>query len=276
MTPAGLHRMAYAEYGDAGNPRVLVCVHGLARSKADFTDLALAMQDHYRVVAVDLPGRGESDWLPDPALYQVPIYVADIVTLLARLNAKTVHWFGTSLGGLTGMALASLKDSPIERMVLNDVGPVVTGVSLDRIATYVGKTMTFATYGEAEAAIRAASQSFGVNGDAQWRQFIDAVLKKSGDGYVLGYDPGIAKSVELPLGQLHSDIDLWHVWDAITCKVLAVRGSESDLLTATTHAEMAVRGPKAELATIQGVGHAPTFMSREQIDIARAFLLAGD
>jgi pimeloyl-ACP methyl ester carboxylesterase len=265
--------MAYAEYGDPANPRVLVCVHGLSRSKADFIDLANAMQDHYRVVCPDVPGRGDSDWLPNPALYQVPIYVADMVTLLARLDAEVVHWFGTSMGGLIGMGLASLKDSPIRRMVLNDVGPVVTGIAVDRIASYVGKTMTFQTYDEAATYVRAASTSFGEHTDAQWRQFIDAVLRKTETGYRLHYDPAIARAFHLPDGQHHSDSDLWSLYDAISCPVLAVRGADSDLLRADTHAEMATRGPKAELVTLPGVGHAPTFMSAAQIAIAREFLL---
>jgi pimeloyl-ACP methyl ester carboxylesterase len=268
--------MAYNEYGDPDNPRVLVCVHGLSRAKGDFKDLADAMQDRYRVVCPDVPGRGDSDWLPDPSLYQYPIYVADMVTLLARLDAKTVHWFGTSMGGLIGMLLAALKDTPIARMVLNDVGPIVTGVSVDRIASYVGKTMTFPTYAEATAYVRAASMPFGAHTDAQWRQFIDVVVKKTDTGFALHYDPAIAQAFHLPEGKHHTDLDLWKVYDAITCPVLAVRGEESDLLRPDTHREMALRGPRAELATIPKVGHAPTFMAADQIDIAREFLLRGD
>jgi pimeloyl-ACP methyl ester carboxylesterase len=271
----GLHRMAYNEYGDPDNPRVLVCVHGLSRAKEDFTDLANAMQHHYRVVCPDVPGRGDSDWLPDPALYQNPIYVADMVTLLARVNAQSVHWFGTSMGGLIGMLLAAQKGTPIERMVLNDVGPVVTGISLDRIGSYVGKTMTFSDYAQAAAYVRAASASFGAHTDAQWRQFIDVVIKKTDSGFKYHYDPSIARSLHLPEGKHHDDVDLWQFYDAIKCPVLAVRGEQSDLLRADTHAEMATRGPRAELATIANVGHAPTFMSADQIDIASEFLLRG-
>jgi pimeloyl-ACP methyl ester carboxylesterase len=275
ITPFGLHRMAYNEYGDPDNSRVLVCVHGLSRAKEDFTDLAHAMLDHYRVVCPDVPGRGDSDWLPDPSLYQYPIYVADMVTLLARVNAKTVHWFGTSMGGLIGMLLAAQKGTPIERMVLNDVGPVVTGLSLDRIASYVGKTMTFPSYAEATDYVRCASTSFGAHTDVQWRQFVDVVIKKTAGGFALHYDPAIARALHLPEGKHHDDVDLWQVYDAITCPVLAVRGEQSDLLRAETHQEMARRGPRAELATIPKVGHAPTFMSAGQIDIAREFLLRG-
>ena len=129
----GLHRMAYWEWGDAANPRVLVCVHGLSRQGRDFDTLAQALCQHYRVVCPDVVGRGRSDWLGDPAGYQIPAYVADMVTLLARLNASSVHWVGTSMGGLIGLGLASLPDSPIQRLVLNDVGPTIEAGSLQRI-----------------------------------------------------------------------------------------------------------------------------------------------
>ena len=104
----GLHRMAYWEWGEAANPRVLVCAHGLSRQGRDFDALAQALCTHYRVVCPDVVGRGRSDWLRDPTGYQIPAYVADMVTLLARLNAKTLHWVGTSMGGLIGLGLAAL------------------------------------------------------------------------------------------------------------------------------------------------------------------------
>src|SRR3954471_11950225 len=98
----GLHRVSYLEWGDPRNRDVLVCVHGLTRSGRDFDELARAMCGQLRVVCPDLPGRGDSDRLADSSLYVVPQYVADMVTLLARLDAETVSWVGTSLGGLVG------------------------------------------------------------------------------------------------------------------------------------------------------------------------------
>ena len=103
LDASGLHRMAYWEWGDPANPRVLVCVHGLSRQGRDFDTLARAMQDSYRVICPDVVGRGQSDFLANPVGYQVPSYVADMVTLLARLNAREVHWVGTSMGGLIGI-----------------------------------------------------------------------------------------------------------------------------------------------------------------------------
>ena len=132
ISPAGLHRMAYTEWGEARNPRVLVCVHGLARCARDFDFLAESLAGEYRVVCPDVVGRGRSDWLKNKALYGVPQYAADMATLIARLDVERVDWLGTSMGGLIGMALAAEENSPIARLVLNDVGPVLTAASLAR------------------------------------------------------------------------------------------------------------------------------------------------
>jgi pimeloyl-ACP methyl ester carboxylesterase len=268
--------MAYTEYGDEKNDKVLVCVHGLTRVGADFDALARAMADEYRVICPDVVGRGYSDWLANPMLYQVPTYVGDMVTLLARANAKTVHWFGTSMGGLIGMGLASLKGNPIERMILNEMGPVVTAVSLERIGSYVGRTMHFPDFATAEQYIRTVAADFGEHSDAQWHELAAGVLRDDPQGGVrLHYDPALGSAFRPADGVKVVDLELWTIYDQITCPVLAVRGEKSDLLTAETHVEMGQRGPHAELVVIKNVGHAPTFMSDDQIKIARDFLLKG-
>ncbi len=204
-------------------------------------------------------------------LYQVPTYVGDMVTLLARLDASTVHWFGTSMGALIGMVLASLPDSPIERMILNDAGPVLGAAALARIGSYVGETPRFATLDEAEVYIRRITAPFGEHTDAEWRFLTEVVMRRDGDGWVRHYDPAIAVPFrKVPQG----DTVLWPLYDAIRCPVLSVRGEHSDLLSAETHAEMGRRGPQATIVTIPDVGHAPTFLHDDQIAIAKDFLLA--
>ncbi len=270
ISPAGLHRMAYREWGDPDNDRVLVCVHGLTRVSNDFDAFAREMASAYRVVCPDVVGRGRSDWLRDPALYQLPTYVCDMVTLLARVDATTVHWFGTSMGALIGMALASMPGSPIDRMILNDAGPVLGAAALARIAGYVGDTPRFASVDEAEVFIRRITAPFGPHTDDEWRFLTEVVLRRDGDAWVRHYDPALA----IPFKSTPAtDTVLWPIYDPIACPVLAVRGEHSDLLSPETHAAMAERGPRARLVTIPGVGHAPTFMHADQIAIAKAFLL---
>ena len=193
----GLHRMAYwdwARTGDRGaaHDRVLVCVHGLSRQGRDFDTLARALRDGWRVVCPDVVGRGESDRLADPAGYQIQGYVADMVTLLARLDAKSVHWVGTSMGGLIGMVLAALPGSPIESLVLNDIGPAIDAEGIARIAAYVGQPLTWANEDDAAAYLLTISQGFGIHSREQWLALTRPMLRRDGERWRLHYDPAIA------------------------------------------------------------------------------------
>ena len=275
VSAGGLHRMAYYEWGDPANDRVLVCVHGLTRCGRDFDFLAQAMSDKYRVVCPDVVGRGMSDWLKIKKLYGPPQYVADMVTLLARVNARTVHWIGTSMGGLIGMVLASLENTPISRLVLNDFGPVMTLQSMQRICEYVGKAPRFDSYAQAEAMVRFLAATFGKLTDAQWRHLTENVVRTAADGKIeFRYDPGIASGMHLALEQANGkDIESWPLYDAITCPTLLLRGAQSDLLLAATAAQMATRGPRARCVEFPEVGHAPALLDPAQITPIREFLL---
>ena len=271
--PSGLHRMAYTEWGSRDNPRVLVCVHGLTRNGRDFDVLAAALSGHYRVVCPDVVGRGVSGRLRDPAGYGIPQYVADMVTLIARLEVESVDWLGTSMGGLIGMALAAQPGTPVRRLVLNDVGPLVTVESLQRIASYVGADPTWASFDEALAYVKLISAPFGPLSEAQWQHLTESSVIRRADGrWGFRYDPAIAAPFKAAFAD--RDIDLWPVYEAITCPTLVIRGAESDLLTRDTWQQMGRRGPRGKLAEIAGVGHAPMFQSDDQIAVVRDFLLA--
>ncbi|MBI2753569.1 MAG: alpha/beta hydrolase [Betaproteobacteria bacterium] len=271
-SPAGLHRVAYLEWGDPRNERVLVCVHGLTRCARDFGRFAGAMSDRYRVVCPDVAGRGESEWLADPMLYALPQYVADMVTLVARLDVESVHWVGTSMGGLIGMVLAAQKGTPVARLVLNEAGPVIAKASLERIATYLGVWPPMPSIEAAEQYVRAVSASFGPHTDAEWRFLTEIVVRKTPDGgYRMHYDPRIAEPYRKALPE--KDLELWQYYDAIGCPTLVLRGEHSDLLTRETCAQMEQRGPRARVVEIAGVGHAPTLMQESQIAAVRNFLL---
>lgn len=277
LSPSGLHRMAYKEWGDPQNPATLICVHGLTRVSDDFDALAAELCGTYRIICPDVVGRGRSDHLSDPLAYQVPQYVADMVTLIARLNVESVHWIGTSMGGLIGMLLASLPGSPIRKLLLNDIGPTLNVPALARIGEYIGQPIRFATVEQGIEYVRQVSLSFGPHTDAQWRKLATDVLKQDADGqWMFGYDPALGVTMR---GMTEQDVHqaealLWNAYDTIACPTLLLRGAESDLLSRETAQAMTQRGPKAALIEIPGVGHAPTFVDPAQIAIARKFLLA--
>ena len=272
----GLHRMAYWEWGDSANPRVLVCAHGLSRQGRDFDVLARAMSDTYRVVCPDVVGRGESDALADPAGYQIPAYVADMVTLLARLNATTLHWVGTSMGGLIGLGLASLKQSPVSRLVLNDVGPAIRFEAIARLGAYLGAPMHWNTLDEAADYLWSISQGFGPHTREQWLALTRPMLRPDGDGFRPHYDANVA----VPFKKLTQEMVAggeamtWLAYDAIKIPTLLLRGADSDLLTRETALAMTQRGPKARLLEFAGVGHAPMLVAEDQVRAVREFLLS--
>lgn len=276
LDPRGLHRMAWWEWGDAANPRVLVCVHGLSRQGRDFDTFAQAMQGDYRVVCPDVVGRGESDRLADPMGYQIPAYVADMVTLLARLDAGTLHWVGTSMGGLIGLGLAALKNSPVSKLVLNDVGPSIEPAALARIGTYLGQPARWRSLEEAADALWSISQGFGPHTREQWLALTRPMLRVDGDSFVPHYDPNIALPFRAitPEAARAGEAVLWGMYDAIACPTLLLRGADSDLLNRATAQAMTQRGPRALLREFAGVGHAPMLTSPEQIAAVREFLLA--
>lgn len=275
LSPSGLHRMAYWEWGDPVNPQVLLCVHGLTRTGRDFDQVARRLATRYRVVCPDVVGRGASDWLPNPAGYAIAQYVADMVTLIARLRPAVLHWFGTSMGGLIGMAYASLPHAPVSRLVLNDVGPRLDAGALQRIGTYLGQPISFDSFEDGVAYVRMVSQSFGAHSDAQWREFSRFTLREVDGRWRFHYDPDISIAFKQTTPEMVTvgEHALWAAYDAIDCPTLLVRGADSDLLSAETAQEMTRRGPKARLLEFPDVGHAPSFLHAAQIDLVQAFLL---
>lgn len=276
ISPAGLHSMAYKQWGDPRNPNVLVCVHGVTRVSDDFDIMAREFADTYRVICPDVVGRGRSGRLRDPQYYVIPQYVSDMVTLLARLDAETVDWFGTSMGGLIGMSLAALPENPIRRLILNDIGPTINGPALARIGEYIGQDVRFASFDEAAQYIRAISAPFGPHTDEEWHKLAADVLRQDKDGkWHRHYDLKLAVPFKAMTPEAASlgEAMLWAAYDAIRCSTLLVRGEQSDLLLPQVAQAMTQRGPKARLVEIPGVGHAPTFVHAEQIRIAKDFLL---
>src|SRR6185295_11659822 len=131
-------RLHYRDYpGDASSPPIL-CLPGLTRNARDFAQLAERYSPRFRVIALDFRGRGRSDYDPIPARYIPPTYAYDVIELLDQLAIPRTIFVGTSLGGLVTMGIAALAPDRIAAAILNDVGPELTPVGIDRIKSYVG------------------------------------------------------------------------------------------------------------------------------------------
>ncbi|KAF1019217.1 MAG: 2-succinyl-6-hydroxy-2,4-cyclohexadiene-1-carboxylate synthase [Paracidovorax wautersii] len=298
------HRMAWWQWGEADSEQVVVCVHGLTRQGRDFDVLAQALVEHaarqgrrLAVVCPDIAGRGKSDWLPDPMAYQVPTYAADMMQLLRELagqvRGRVFDWVGTSMGGLIGMgvlgtlaqtkaahaALATEADGlpRLRRLVLNDVGPALQWQALQRIASYVGVPgLQFTTLEEGAAYLRSVSPGFGPCTEAQWLALSQPMLVQADNGtWRLHYDPAIAQAFRLLTPEITAQTEavLWALYDRIDNPTLVLRGADSDLLSAEVAQAMASRGPRAQVIAFEGVGHAPTLVSADQVGAVSRFLL---
>jgi len=270
-TPHGFYRMSYAEWpGPLGAPTV-VCAHGLTRNGRDFDPLAEALAREFRVVCPDMLGRGKSDWLEHSEDYDYAVYVAVMAQLIARLDVPEVLWVGTSMGGLIGMFTAALANAPVRRLVMNDIGPLLSKAGLARIAAYVGKDPSFSDLAALEAYQREVAAGFGALTDAQWRHLATHAARPKPDGNLgLAYDPRIADGFKKAEPR---DVELWSYWDRVRCPTLVLRGADSDLLRRPDALAMTQRGPRASLVEFPGVGHAPALMAPDQIAAVLGFLL---
>ncbi len=289
---SGGHRMAWWEWGNPLGGHVIVCAHGLSRQGRDFDVLAQALVAQggadVRVVCPDVVGRGQSDWLKDPMGYQIPHYAADMLALLAQLKPGRLDWIGTSMGGLIGMVICGQPDLPlpvpVNRLLLNDVGPVIQWEALVRIGQYLGNAPRFVSLEQAAQAMWAISTSFGPHTPAQWLELSKHMVKPVDDagdaqgGVALHYDPAIAVPFRTITQEsaAQAEAATWALYDNIRAQTLLVRGAQSDVLSPQTALAMTRRGPKARLVEIAGVGHAPTFIVPDQVAIACQFIFEGN
>jgi pimeloyl-ACP methyl ester carboxylesterase len=272
LLAGAFHRLAFEEWGDAGAPPV-VCVHGLTRNGRDFDALAQALAGSYRVICPDLPGRGHSAWLDDPMLYQAQHYVTALAHLLAWVG-RDVAWIGTSLGGICGMVIAAADGSPINRLVLNDVGPFIPAEALTRIRDYMvasGDSPAMSRFADIEAIerhLRLVHAPFGPLSDEQWARLAGNSARELPDGrFTMHYDPRIAEPLR---GHDPVDVDIWALWDRIRVPRMVIRGETSDILLPETFARMEASGAQAYEVPV--TGHAPALLDPLQIEAIRSFL----
>jgi pimeloyl-ACP methyl ester carboxylesterase len=264
--------MAYVEWGKPHNSQVLICVHGYTRNSRDFDFLAEVLAENYRVICPDIVGRGKSDWLDQEEGYIYATYVNDIFTLLKQLNIKKVDWLGTSMGGLIGMFIAQLTSSPIQKLILNDVGAFISQEALRKIAKYVlfGQR-NFANFSEVLDHVKKTYAGFGTITESQWEHLAQHSVKLESDhSYTLNYDPKI--SYLLRSFPYLEAMELWEVWQKINCPIFLIHGEESDILLPATIAEMKSIKPKMQVVHIPETAHAPSLMTPEQINLVEAWL----
>ena len=270
----GFHRINYLEWGNPEKFRhqeTLLCVHGLTRNARDFDYFAAKTCDQYRVVCPDVVGRGDSDHLLSDESYNYLQYNADMNSLIARLGVTEVNWVGTSMGGIIGMVLASVAQSPIRRLVVNDIGPEVSRDALLSISQYIGRSDEFESLKEVELFLRDIYHEFAPMTDADWAQIAKYSSKKTEHGtFRMKVDPRVGDAFRDSI--TYFNVDMWDTWEKITCPVLVLRGKDSKFLTEDTAARMLEYGPETTLVEFENTGHTPTLRNDEQVDVITEWL----
>lgn len=273
----GKHDIVFYDWGSPEAKRVAFCVHGLTRNAHDFDYLAPALvQRGYRVFALSMAGRGESPNLENAMAYNYATYVADCVAVISNFHMRSVDWIGTSMGGIIGMMVAAYHPDRIRRMVLNDVGTLLSKESLTRIYSYVGQMpVSFPDRQGAENYVRMNFQPWGITEEEHWKHLIDnSIAQNPDDTWRYLCDPRIAEPLKAASGNFTKveDVNLAEVWDNVRVPTYIIRGETSDILQEDTVSAMRRSNIRADTVTIPNVGHAPALMSSEQIALVTNWL----
>ena len=287
----GYYHVAYTEWGEFDSlESTVICVHGLTRNGRDFDALANYLSAHgHHVFCPDIIGRGDSSWLRDSNNYNFERYISDLNVLISRTEAKQVDWIGTSMGGIIGLMMAALPNTPIRRLILNDVGPQVPLHSLWEMAKYVGKEPEFTSKEQAKAHYKTIYAEFGNLTEHQWEEFTENSIHEQSPGlFISKYDPNIHEfkfkwnavkdffyHPHKALEGVFFDIDLWSYWQKLTCPVYAIRGSRSTLLLPEHLQKMQRSDSLLEVYEVADAGHAPALLEVEHHEKIHSWLRSG-
>jgi pimeloyl-ACP methyl ester carboxylesterase len=268
-----VHEVRLLEWGDPRNEKVLICVHGLSRNAHDFDFLAMALEKDYRVICPDMAGRGDSPNLKQKEWYDYETYVGDMLYIMDQYGLDTVDWVGTSMGGIIGMVIAAQFPKRIKTLVLNDIGPFIPKESLERIAAYVGYN-NFPTLAAAKEALTAIYKPLGVKDEHHLEHLARFGIKQEVGEFRFAYDPAIVHALKNEDGSMKEldDVDLWPLWDKLKCPVRLLRGKNSDVLLEHTVEAMKEIGDRLKVITCPDVGHAPSLMEKQQIEVIKGWL----
>ena len=258
------HKLAYLDYGDINNPNILVCAHGLTRNAYDFHKIAMNLQTDFRVIAIDYPGRGNSDHFSDKKHYNYYAYVKDTLLFFKKLNIKQPFWLGTSMGGIIGMAIAGFFPKILRGLILNDIGPELPTATVKKINKYAAQEPVFTDLNLAKQHLKMIYNSFGIKDEEDWEFITQNSFKiNSHNQYKMNYDPNIIADMSNNQQKL-KNIDMWKIWHKISCPIFVVHGAKSDILLVDTVKKMQAT-KKIEMHRVEYAGHAPALTNFDQI-----------
>lgn len=265
------HKISYIEHGDSENPNVIVCAHGLTRNAHDFDKLAGALKDKFRIIAISYPGRGDSDYFANKKHYNYQVYVKESLLFLKKMGIDRPIWIGTSMGGLIGMAMASLKKDIFKAMILNDIGPYMRAEVLVKIRKYAGQSTSFESFSRAKEHLKLIYAGFGILDEEDWDDMTKHSFEVREEGrYYMRYDPEIIGGIQVK-AEAPKDVNLWAMWKKISCPLMVVHGIKSDILELSTVNEMK-KTKDFHLHTVHYAGHAPALVTEDQIEAIKTWV----
>jgi len=266
------HVISYLEFGDHMNENILICTPGLTRNAHDFDKIASILSDNFRVISINYPGRGDSDYFQNKKHYNYYVYTKDTLLFLKKLNIKTPIWLGTSMGGIIGMILASRYKKIFKAMIINDVGPLISHESLNKIKKYAGQKHLFNDINNCKLHLKMIYSQFGINDEKDWDYMTKYSFHKNSDGlYQMNYDPSILDGIRIDKKNYKKDVDIWSIWHKISCKLLLIHGAKSEILQNSTVEQMK-ETRDFDLYRVDYAGHAPSLMTIDQIDFIKNWL----
>lgn len=268
------YRMSYTAWGkQAAGCKTLICIHGVNRNCRDwdFVGSHFARLGYY-VIAPDIVGRGNSDYLKNSAGYNINTYVADILFMIKILALENIDFIGTSMGGVIGMSIAAMPVNPINKLILNDIGAEVDSKGLERISAYSKVIPHFATLEEAKRYLMELTKGFAVPSELEDFYTLTSFQKNANGRYELKRDPNIRLNIMMVMAN-NKNIELWELWKMVTLRTLIIRGAKSDILSAATVQKMKAINSKTESVTIEDAGHAPYLYSPQHMQIIQDFLV---
>ena len=278
LSDGNAYRLNYTEWGKEDASHILLCVHGLTRNGRDFDYLAmeLANKHNYRVICPDIFGRGKSEYLPDPKLYNYENYKIAILALLKTLGLEKIDYLGSSMGGLIAMHMAQDNANLFNKLILNDIGTYLPKTALIRIARYINIFPKFRDLAHAKEHLKVKLANFGVKLEKNWDYLTLHSTRLNNDGeLVLDYDLHVSDSLSSLKNEEILDVDYSAFWPAVKSnKLLMLRGANSDLFREETAQFMLKSRDNATLIEFADTGHAPALMEKDQLDAVINWLLS--